>query len=674
MVSLLPFAKRGVSRLFRRIDWTQRAVTDALVIGALAVVAYFLSQWVDLFNAIVRFQAVYGDWGLDDLVLICVVLSFGLTAFGWRRYQDLKREIAKREAAEEEVRQTIKETNRAKTFLKTIVDNVPTTIVVRDFPGRRFVLLNREAEKLLSAPREQLLGKTPAEILSVKAAHTVEEHDVVILESQDAVVFDEEVSIPTRQHGVRITVSTGATVRDEHGTPRYLINVVQDVTERKSAEQKIAHLAHHDPLTDLPNRTAFNEHMEALLARVKPAGDGFALMCIDLDRFKEVNDVFGHAVGDDLLCAVARRLETACQSAFVARFGGDEFVVVSADGPQPAAAEALAERVFQALDDEIAIAGNRLRAGMSIGVAVYPADGTELSVLLANADAALYRAKSEARGSIRFFEPDMDKRLRERRALQHDLRAALTKDEFELYYQPQASIDGHVTGFEALVRWNHPARGMVSPGVFIPLAEENGVIIPLGEWILHEACREAAAWPATLGVAINLSPAQFRHGDLPSLVHSTLLDTGLAANRLEFEITEGVLISDFSRAISILRRLKSLGVRIAMDDFGTGYSSLSYLQAFPFDKIKIDQGFIANLDRNPQSAAIIRAVIGLGHGLNLPIVAEGVETKEQLAFLRREKCNEVQGYLVGRPAPIAQYSRLTGAGGEPVRPKAAAAS
>jgi EAL domain-containing protein (putative c-di-GMP-specific phosphodiesterase class I) len=278
----------------------------------------------------------------------------------------------------------------------------------------------------------------------------------------------------------------------------------------------------------------------------------------------------------------------------------------------------------------------------------------------------------EARGSIRFFEPDMDKRLRERRALQHDLRFALSRHEIALHYQPQASIDGKIIGFEALVRWDHPTRGMVSPGEFIPLAEESGAIIALGEWILREACREAASWPTSLRIAVNLSPAQFRHGDLPALVHSVLFDTGLAANRLEIEITEGVLISDFSRAISILRRLKTLGVRIAMDDFGTGYASLSYLQAFPFDKIKIDRGFIANLDRNPQSAAIIRAVIGLGHGLNLPVVAEGVETKEQLAFLRREACNEVQGYLFGRPAPIAQYARLTGQ--HPVAQPAALAS
>jgi predicted signal transduction protein with EAL and GGDEF domain len=312
------------------------------------------------------------------------------------------------------------------------------------------------------------------------------------------------------------------------------------------------------------------------------------------------------------------------------------------------------------LEGDIETGGQTLRAGMSIGVAVYPNDGETAQALLANADAALYRAKAEARGTVRFFAAEMDKHLRERRALQHDLSSALARGEMALHYQPQASMAGDIVGFEALARWKHPARGFVSPGQFIPLAEDSGLIMPLGEWILREACREAASWPKPLQIAVNLSPVQFRHGDLPALVHAVLLETGLTPARLEVEITEGVLIDDFSRGVSILRRLKALGVRIAMDDFGTGYSSLSYLQSFPFDKIKIDQAFVANLERNPQSAAIIRAVIGLGRGLELPVVAEGVETREQMAFLAHEACDEVQGYFIGRPAPIDRYAELIG--------------
>jgi EAL domain-containing protein (putative c-di-GMP-specific phosphodiesterase class I) len=296
---------------------------------------------------------------------------------------------------------------------------------------------------------------------------------------------------------------------------------------------------------------------------------------------------------------------------------------------------------------------------LSIGVAIYPTDGTDAQTLLTNADAGLYRAKGEGRGSVRFFDAQTDQRLRERRALQHDLRLAIERNELQLYYQPQALIDGTIIGFEALARWRHPTHGVVSPGVFIPLAEESGVIIQVGEWILREACRHAAAWDLPLQVAINLSSVQFRHGDLPSLVHAVLLETGLAPRRLELEVTESVLIDDFSRAVSILRRLKALGVRIAMDDFGTGYSSLSYLQAFPFDKIKIDQAFISNLDKNPQSAAIVRAIIGLGRALCLPVTAEGVETAEQLAFLARESCDEVQGFLIGKPQPIEEYADAT---------------
>jgi predicted signal transduction protein with EAL and GGDEF domain len=308
----------------------------------------------------------------------------------------------------------------------------------------------------------------------------------------------------------------------------------------------------------------------------------------------------------------------------------------------------------------VEIHGQRLRVGLSIGVAIFPADGTDATTLVGNADAALYRAKAEGRGTIRLFERDMDVRLRERRALQHDLHSATDQGGLSVHYQPQAKAGGEIVGFEALIRWLHPSRGWVSPNAFIPLAEESGLIVPMGEWVLREACREAASWPAPLQIAVNLSPVQFRHGDLPRLVHSVLLETGLAADRLELEVTESVLIGDFSRALSILRQLKSLGVRIAMDDFGTGYSSLSYLQSFPFDKMKIDQVFISNLERNPQSKAIVRGVIGLARGLNLPVLAEGVETKSQLAFLRREGCDEVQGYLTGRPLPIEQYAGMLG--------------
>jgi diguanylate cyclase (GGDEF)-like protein len=451
--------------------------------------------------------------------------------------------------------------------------------------------------------------------------------------------------------------------------PQYLISVINDLTERKHHEQRIEHLARHDPLTDLPNRTAFNDCIASTIGLAAGSRESFALLCMDLDRFKAVNDVFGHAVGDALLREVGRRLGAVSHGAFLARLGGDEFAVITPTGMQPAAAETLAERLSAALDSDIEINGNTLRVGATIGIGIYPQDGTDAAALIANADAALFRAKAEMRGSIRFFEISMDKQLRERRALQQDLRSASAHNELALHYQPQAHIDGEVTGFEALVRWHHPRHGLVPPDTFIPLAEESGLIVPMGEWILRMACREAASWPRPLHIAINLSPVQFQHGDLPRLVHQILLETGLAPSRLELEITEGVLIGDFTRAVAILRRLKGLGVRIAMDDFGTGYSSLSYLQSFPFDKLKIDQSFVANLGHSQQAATIIRAVIALGRGLNLPVVAEGVETEEQLRFLASENCNEIQGYLVGRPQPIDEYAEVVGRGRAPRRPR-----
>ena len=510
--------------------------------------------------------------------------------------------------------------------------------------------VNSSLERLVGATAGELRGKPlsglflgPCPALGVAAAN-------VTLRGADGQPIECEVWVRTLPH--RSVVRTVVSLRD--------------LRARKEAESRIRHLALHDPLTDLPNRAAFNERLAATLDHATRTNEPFAILTVDLDRFKDVNDIFGHPVGDATLREVSRRLQAAAGEAFLARLGGDEFCVI-VPGSQPATAEALADALQGAVVSDIENQEHSLKIGLSVGVAIFPDDGTDATALLTNADAALYRAKAEGRGSIRFFEPDMDQRLRERRALQHELRSAVARGELVLWYQPQAVMGGKVTGFEALVRWRHPIRGLIPPGKFIPVAEESGLIVSIGEWVLREACREAASWERPLQIAVNLSPVQFRHGDLPALVHAILLETGLQASRLELEITESVLIGDFSRAVAILRRLKALGVRIAMDDFGTGYSSLSYLQSFPFDKIKIDQAFISNLDSNLQSAAIVRAVIGLGRGLDLPVLAEGVENEEQLAFLSREACNEVQGFLVGRPLPIVEYAELTGRAPAPVR-------
>ena len=421
----------------------------------------------------------------------------------------------------------------------------------------------------------------------------------------------------------------------------------------------IIHLAHHDPLTGLPNRVAFTERLALSFEEAQANRSSFALLCIDLDEFKEANDVFGHAIGDQLLAAVAERLQVAAGDAYLARVGGDEFNLISAAGLQPATAAALAESLIECVARPFEIHGQHLRVGLSIGAAVYPKDGMDATALIGNADAALYRAKAEGRQVTRFFEHEMDRHIRQTHALQQDLRSAISLGQLLLHYQPQATIDGDVFGFEALVRWQHPKHGLVPPGEFISLAERNGMISEIGEWVLRHAAEEAVTWRSPLQISVNLSPVQFRHEDLPNLVHEILFDTGLAPGRLELEITEGVLIKDPPRSQSLLRRLKSLGVKIAMDDFGTGYASLSSLQSFPFDKIKIDRSFIFGLATNEQSRAIVRAVIGLGNTLNMRVIAEGVEKEEQRALLKREGCREIQGYLIGRPALISTYVGLT---------------
>jgi diguanylate cyclase (GGDEF)-like protein/PAS domain S-box-containing protein len=424
----------------------------------------------------------------------------------------------------------------------------------------------------------------------------------------------------------------------------------EDVTERRKAEQHIAHMAHHDALTDLPNRVLFREHMVEGLVKVDETEEPLALLCLDLDHFKGINDTLGHPIGDQLLTAVSERLGQAVgRAGTLARLGGDEFaILLHAAGPQ--AAETLARRLVRLMAEPFVIDGHLINTGLSIGIAIAPQDGTTSDHLMKCADLALYRAKSEGRGMFRFFEPDMGARLQARRELELDLRQALGAGEFDLVYQPQVRANSRaLSGFEALLRWTHPVRGPVSPADFIPLAEETGLILPIGEWVLRRACAEAARWPDGIKVAVNLSPVQFKNRGLVAVVLQALAEAGLAPHRLELEITEAVLLQNDDVTIAMLHELRSHGIRIAMDDFGVGYSSLSYLRSFPFDKIKIDRSFIADLDRNRENAAIVRAMAGLGASLNIDTTAEGVETAEQLAIVRHCGCSEVQGYLISKP-------------------------
>jgi diguanylate cyclase (GGDEF)-like protein/PAS domain S-box-containing protein len=592
-------------------------------------------------------EVMSADFDTPDGRTFCVT-NKPMKGGGWvASHQD----ITERRRAEREL-------DRTRNFLNAIVDNVPEVLVVKSAHDGRYVFINRSGEALYGVPRSELIGRRTSDFFPPEQTKIIGGRDQEALRRGR---LDLESHLLAVRGSEKIYVdSSRVAINGKDGKPEYLLTVIKDISERRETQLRIAHLAHHDPLTDLPNRAAFNAKLDETIAAAEVAGARFTLLCMDLDHFKEVNDLFGHAAGDDVLLKIAKRIVDAAGKAFISRLGGDEFMLIATDGEQPEAARDLAGKLIRALSDEIEYDGRKLRIGLSVGAAVYPDDGCDAATLLRNADAALYRAKAEGRGMVRFYEIEMDRALHDRRELQNELSAAIERGELALHYQPQAKINGTVIGFEALLRWDHPQRGFVPPGKFIPLAEEAGLIAGIGEWVLREACREAASWRRPLQIAVNLSPFQFRQGDLVTLVCNVLLETGLAPDRLVLEITESALMNDFSRALSTLRRLKALGVQIAMDDFGTGYSSLSYLQSFPFDKIKIDKTFISNLDRNAQSAAIVRAVMGLGRNLKLLVVAEGVETKEQLEALRREHCDEMQGYLIGYPSPIDDYAQIVG--------------
>jgi len=443
------------------------------------------------------------------------------------------------------------------------------------------------------------------------------------------------------------------------------IFAIRDLRERRAAEQRILFLAHFDTLTGLPNRASFQDRLENDIASMKARDGQLALMIVDLDRFKEINDVHGHAAGDELLKATAARITALLShTEFAARLGGDEFVIVQSGRDQPASAARLADKLLEVFSKPVLLAGQPFHVGLTIGVSVYPRDGDDTRKLLSNADLALYRAKDQGRARACFFTPDMDETVRERRILAQQLTQALENDELEVHYQAQASIaSGEIIGFEALARWNHPVHGYIAPSQFIPIAEETDLILHLGEWILRKVCTEAAHWTKPYTVAVNLSPIQFKLANLPELVHEILIETGMPAHRLELEITESALIEDLQRTLDMLRKIKALGVAIAMDDFGTGYSSLSTLQAFPFDKLKIDKSFVDKIGSRQQATVIVTAVLGLGRSLDIPVLAEGVETDDQREFLNSEACAQAQGYLFGRPAPLSEIRHLVYAEG-----------
>jgi diguanylate cyclase (GGDEF)-like protein len=586
------------------------------------------------------------------LVLIFgLFLTGGLTAFIW----------AMRRANEKFEKQNFR--------FDTALNNMMQGLLMFDGAGK-LVVTNRRHAELFEVPwdkwKNAALGMTVPQTMQLR-------HDLnnnVTEKNKTEIIAVIKHIMATRAPGRAIIERTDGHTFGASLVPMTdggMVVTFEDITERRRTEEKISHMAHYDALTDLPNRTLFYEKMEELLGRV-PQGGTFAIFSLDLDHFKSVNDTLGHQIGDKLLQAVAERIRGCVRETdTVARLGGDEFAVLQDKFGSPADASALASRLIKAVSAPYQLGGHQVSVGTSIGIAIAPSDGINPNQIMKNADLALYRSKADGGSKYRFFEAQMDARMQERHALELDLRNAIANGEFTLNYQPIVNIKtGKVTACEALIRWQQPERGWVPPLEFIPIAEETGLIVPIGEWVLNQACAAATEWPNDLTVAVNVSPVQFKSANFIGAVKNALGKSGLPASRLELEITELVLMQDDNAALILLRKLKKLGVTIAMDDFGTGYSSLGYLRSFPFDKIKIDQSFIRDLSKNKDSLAILRAVVGLGRSLNIVTLAEGVETQKQLEVLRTEGCTEAQGYFFSQPRSAAEAKELlTSLAGQP---------
>ncbi len=547
-------------------------------------------------------------------------------------------------------------------FLETILNNMSQGVVLFDAETQLIFCNRRYMELYGMLPEIARPGRYLRDLLiqRIQNGTFTEDPDEYIARLKESIAAGEAFN-----HTVHLTDGRTYSVVSKPIVEGGWLATHEDITERQRSDGRIAHMARHDALTDLPNRVMLRERLEHELKRVK-RGECLAVLCLDLDQFKSVNDALGHPIGDELLKLVADRLRGCTREPdTVARLGGDEFAIIMTQMQEPTDAASLSKRIRESIIKPYQIEGHQIVTDISIGVSIAPFDAEDADPLLRNADMALYGAKADGRGTYRFFEPEMNTRMKARRELEMDLRKALVGKEFELHYQPLVDLQSNdVNAFEALLRWNHPKRGMISPADFIPVAEETGLIIPLGEWVLKAACYEAVDWPNHIKVAVNLSPAQLNNRNLLNVVTGALAESGMPAQKLQLEITETVLLQNTFATLATLHELRKLGVQIALDDFGTGYSSLSYLRSFPFDKIKIDRSFIQDLATGTEPVAIVQAVANLAKSLNMASTAEGVETQQQMDMLMSMGCTEMQGFLFSRARPASEIRQFFGQASE----------